>query len=152
MNDFLSAEQRKRLYWFNFDFWGIENKNKNFQSILESGVAYYEKAHCLTATYYKSALSDTIIKNKRDYVAIPKNDGEFEIKDKKIIFRGEERKINLSNGRYDFRKLTPIECERLQGLPDDYTNAEGLSNSQRYKMIGNAWQVDTIIEIFKELK
>jgi site-specific DNA-cytosine methylase len=33
------------------------------------------------------------------------------------------------------RKLTPLECERLQTLPDNYTN--GVSNSQRYKMIGN---------------
>ena len=48
------------------------------------------------------------------------------------------------------RKLTPIECERLQTLPDNYT--EGVSNSQRYKMLGNGWTVDVIAHIFKGLK
>ena len=40
------------------------------------------------------------------------------------------------------RKLTPIECERLQTLPDDYT--EGISNPQRYKCLGNGWTVDVL--------
>ena len=48
-----------------------------------------------------------------------------------------------------FRKLTPIECERLQTIPDNYT--EGVSNSQRYKMLGNGWTVDVIAHIFKGL-
>ena len=43
------------------------------------------------------------------------------------------------------RKLTPIECERLQGLEDNYT--EGVSNSQRYKMLGNAFNVDVVAHI-----
>lgn len=47
------------------------------------------------------------------------------------------------------RKLHPIECERLQTLPDNYT--EGVSNTQRYKMIGNGWTVDVITHIFKEM-
>lgn len=41
------------------------------------------------------------------------------------------------------RKLTPVECERLQGLPDGYT--EGVSNHQRYRMIGN-WFTVSVIE------
>lgn len=47
------------------------------------------------------------------------------------------------------RKLTPIECERLQTLPDNYT--EWVSNSQRYKMLGNGWTVDVIAHIFREM-
>ena len=47
------------------------------------------------------------------------------------------------------RKLTPIECERLQTLPDNYT--EGVSNTQRYKCLGNAWTVDVIVHILKKL-
>lgn len=43
------------------------------------------------------------------------------------------------------RKLHPIECERLQGLPDNYT--EGLSNTQRYKTLGNAFNVDVVAHI-----
>lgn len=47
------------------------------------------------------------------------------------------------------RKLTPIECERLQTLPDNYTL--GVSNSQRYKMLGNGWTVDAVCEFFKHI-
>ena len=49
-----------------------------------------------------------------------------------------------------WRKLTPIECERLQTLPDNYT--EGVSKTQRYKMIGNGWTVDVIAHILKGVK
>ena len=48
------------------------------------------------------------------------------------------------------RKLTPIECERLQTFDDNYT--KGISNSQRYKVIGNSWTVDVICHILKGLK
>jgi len=46
-----------------------------------------------------------------------------------------------------WRKLTPLECERLQTVPDGYT--EGVSNTQRYKMLGNGWTVDVVAHIFK---
>ena len=45
------------------------------------------------------------------------------------------------------RRLTPIECERLQTVKDNYTNY--VSDSQRYKMLGNGWTIDTIAHIFK---
>lgn len=54
----------------------------------------------------------------------------------------------LSNGK--FRRLTEKECERLQTLPDDYTNY--VSSTQRYKCIGNGWTVDVIVHIFSYLK
>lgn len=52
--------------------------------------------------------------------------------------------------KQEFRMLTPIECERLQTLPDNYT--AGISNTQRYKALGNAWTVDVIAHIFKGIK
>jgi DNA (cytosine-5)-methyltransferase 3A len=51
--------------------------------------------------------------------------------------------INTSN----IRRLTPIECERLQTVKDNYTNH--VSDSQRYRMLGNGWTVDVIAHIFK---
>jgi site-specific DNA-cytosine methylase len=48
------------------------------------------------------------------------------------------------------RKLTPTECEKLQTVPDGYT--EGVSNSQRYKMLGNGWTVEVIKHIFKNME
>lgn len=47
------------------------------------------------------------------------------------------------------RKLTPVECERLQTVPDGYT--DHVSKTQRYKMLGNGWTVDIIAHIFKYL-
>jgi len=49
-----------------------------------------------------------------------------------------------------YRKLTPIECERLQTVPDQYTNH--VSNTQRYKMLGNGWTVDVITHIFSTMQ
>ena len=49
-----------------------------------------------------------------------------------------------------WRKLTPLECERLQTVPDDYTNH--VSNTQRYRMLGNGWTVDVICHIFKNME
>ena len=55
-------------------------------------------------------------------------------------------------GKYEdlWRKLTPLECERLQTVKDNYT--EGVSNSQRYKMLGNGWTVDVIAHILKGIR
>jgi DNA (cytosine-5)-methyltransferase 3A len=48
------------------------------------------------------------------------------------------------------RRLTPTECERLQTVPDNYTNH--VSDSQRYKMLGNGWTVDVIAHILSYLE
>jgi len=61
----------------------------------------------------------------------------------------------LKAGRYqdftkdDYRRLTPVECERLQTVPDNYT--AHVSNTQRYKMLGNGWTVDVIAHILKHM-
>jgi len=56
----------------------------------------------------------------------------------------------IINEKYNWRKLTPIECERLQTVPDNYT--EGVSNAQRYKMLGNGWTVKVIEHILKNME
>jgi DNA-cytosine methyltransferase len=48
-----------------------------------------------------------------------------------------------------WRKLSPRECERLQTVPDDYTNS--VSNTQRYKMLGNGWTIEVICHILKNM-
>lgn len=55
----------------------------------------------------------------------------------------------VDHAKITYRKLTPVECERLQTLPDNYT--AGVSDSQRYKMLGNGWTVDVVAHIFKGL-
>ena len=68
-------------------------------------------------------------------------------------------KINLPDGDYTVRKLTPIEAERCQTLPDNYTafgiddngKTVKISNTQRYKAIGNGWTVDAVAHILSHM-
>lgn len=57
---------------------------------------------------------------------------------------------DVTDTEYQYRKLTPLECERLQTVPDNYTNH--VSNTQRYKMLGNGWTVDVICHILKNME
>lgn len=130
-----------------------------------------DKAHCIDSNYYKgSNPKQTLNKHRRTMVAeltdfnlddyenvIIHESGNIEI-DGKLIYRikdgyiwcKEERyEIDLPDGYYTIRKLTPIECERLQTLPDNYT--EGISNAQRYKCIGNGWTAEVIIHILSHI-
>jgi DNA (cytosine-5)-methyltransferase 3A len=71
-----------------------------------------------------------------------------------------ENKSNcLTASKFDFlqytqdfkiRRLTPLECERLQTVPDQYTSV--VSDTQRYKMLGNGWTVDVIAYILSHIK
>ena len=54
------------------------------------------------------------------------------------------------NEELTWRKLTPLECERLQTVPDNYTAS--VSNTQRYKMLGNGWTVEVIAHILKNIE
>ena len=68
-------------------------------------------------------------------------DEETGMKFKGLYIDGNERTL--------YRKLTPLECERLQTLPDNWTSV--LSNTQRYKSIGNGWTIDVIAHILKHI-
>ena len=69
----------------------------------------------------------------------------YEVKDGLITIKGKQYPIKLADGFYIIRKLTPVECERLQTMPDGYTRA--VSNTQRYKGLGNGWTAEVIIHI-----
>lgn len=62
-----------------------------------------------------------------------------------ITIKDKQYPIKLPDGFYIIRKLTPVECERLQTLPDGYTSA--VSDAQRYKGLGNGWTAEVIIHI-----
>ena len=91
-----------------------------------------DKSKVLKANYYKSSKAnfenDTSKGSKFSATGVPLMDSVDEL---------------------HWRKLTPLECERLQTVPDNYT--EGVSNTQRYKMLGNGWTVDVIAHILKSL-
>ena len=81
----------------------------------------------------------------------PRTDGKTN-----VLTTVEKDNYLMNTENYQIRRLTPIECERLQTVKDDYTkyciNEKGekveISNTQRYKMLGNGWTVDVIKHIF----
>lgn len=84
---------------------------------------------------------------RRDYSDIPITQRIEPRTDDKCGCLTTVQKDNIVIYPFGYRVLFPIECERLQTLPDNYT--EGLSNSQRYKCIGNGWTIDVIAHIFR---
>ena len=94
---------------------------------------------CLKVGYLnKGGQGDRIYSKEGKSVSLSANGGG----------RGAKTGLYEQNNR--IRKLTPIECERLQGLPDNYT--EGVSNTQRYKALGNGFNCKVIEHIIKNLK
>lgn len=159
-----SAQMRDRWYWTNIEVGEIPlDKGFVLQDILEGGYSDRQKDFCLDALYYKGGnLKQYFGKSRRQLVCI--QNGLAELNGHDIIKRtysiegkcptltavcggNQEKKITLNER--EWRKLTPIECERLQTVPDNYTSS--VSNSQRYKMLGNGWTIDVIAHIFQGL-
>lgn len=69
----------------------------------------------------------------------------YEVRGGRITIKGKEYPIKLADGFYIIRKLTVMECKRLQTVPDTY--AFPVSDTQAYKMLGNGWTVDVIAHI-----
>lgn len=92
-----------------------------------------EKSNCLT-----TVTTDSV-------VAIPSGKPVYQVENGMITIKDKTYPIKLQDGYYFIRKLTPIECERLQTMPDNYTAA--VSNTQRYKCLGNGWTAEVIIHI-----
>lgn len=166
----VSAQQRKRLYWTNIpNVVQPQDRGIVLQDILESGVSYTDRAYCLTASYQAEILWNSLAFKQRSMIAEPVRVGQigngacgyriYDVNGKSITLLTSRGggiastglyKINLPDGQYYVRKLTPIECERLQTIPDNFT--EGLSNTQRYKCLGNGWTVDVIAHILNAIK
>ena len=166
----VSAQQRKRCYWTNIP--GVcqpKDKGILLKDILESGVAWQDKSYCMTAGYNGAIFRNTLQKSQRSMIAEPTRIGQYgnggqgqricSVRGKSVTLsangggQGAKTglyKIDLPDGDYIIRKLTPVEAERLQTLPDNYT--EGISKTQQYKCIGNGWTVDVIAHILKGLK
>jgi len=125
-SNLVSAQNRHRLYWTNIPVDGLpDDKGIKLADIIESGNVDRDKAHCIDANYWKGG-------NLKSY------------------FEKNRRQLVFGQSVDDYRKLSPIECERLQTVPDNYT--AHVSNTQRYKMLGNGWTVDVISHILKNME
>ena len=166
----VSAQNRNRLYWTNIpDVTQPKDKGIILGDIIEYGKVDRSKSHCLDANYYKGGNPKQYFnKHRRQLVFENKfNDKSQTLKRaiKNLKALNEKAGCLTAHGRgwacngmtniienYNFRKLTVTECERLQTVGDGYTKNKGVSNTQRYKMLGNGWTIDVIAHIFKGLK
>jgi len=116
------------------------------------------KSQCLTARYFKMGKTDPYIMEKPMRLGSFNKGGQGDRvynKDAKSVTLsahggGRGAKTGLYYVENGIRKLTPIECERLQNLPDNWT--EGVSNTRRYQCCGNGWTVDVIAHIIRNIK
>ena len=142
----LAAQERKRWYWCNWDVNQPDDLGIKFRSVIqppgevddifyygEKSIAYMERGNdkwMQAGSRRADRYTQTAEKEKsftltaNFYKGVPYN-----------YFQDE-------NGRY--RKLTVVECCRLQDVPEDYFKVS--SNGQAYKMLGNGWNVDTIAQ------
>lgn len=187
----VSAQNRQRYYWFNWDVEQPVDKGIMLTDILEDEpfdktvmsdkfTTRNKTAGCLRddlSGKAKSLSAMEYVKNGRqgDYIRCgqmvgrkinpetgKRDDYNKDIKAEQRIELRDDGKTNclttVPKDNYicdvvegvKYRKLTPIECERLQTVPDNYSNH--VSNTQRYRMLGNGWTVDVIAHILRGLK
>ena len=68
------------------------------------------------------------------------------------ILSGRINPNGIIDENYNIREFTPIEVERLQTVPDNYTLIDGIKKKERYEALGNGWTVDVIAHIFSFMK
>lgn len=151
-SELVSAQSRKRCYWTNIpNVTQPENKNIKLQDILESGYVDREKSLCMTRRYAGFTGSQSYL--CRRYFGKSMGQAKFKSQEAYLRVKNEFKKDNRFNSDLlDILPLTTTEVERLQTLPDGYTNVDGLSRIQRIEAVGNGWTVDVILHILKELK
>ena len=131
----VSAQNRRRLYWTNIpNVKQPKDKEITTQKIL--GIKKIGQMQPFPRNYKKLGL-------KR----IERFESRTDKKSNCCLSRSDKNLYKTDNV---IKKLTPNDYEKLQTVPDNYT--AGVSNSQRYKMLGNGWTVDVITHILKEIK
>ncbi len=132
----VSAQNRERLYWTNLPHPTIKDRGLILNDIYEPNSG--------TPLSDVTASRPRTIRNTR------------ELNQKSFCLLATMYKLSQSNGMTVIRDngklrcITPLECERLQTVPDNYTSI--LSSTRRYEVLGNGWTVDVIAEFFKGLK
>lgn len=148
----VSAQNRQRYYWTNIpNIVKIEDRNIMAKDILQELVddKFYISEVQLLRLKNVNKLNVGYVSACFKKIAINKDKTETLLaRDYKGISGNQYYPLCLDTK--GLRRLTPIEYERLQTVSDNYT--EGVSNTQRYKMLGNGWTVDVIAHIFKGLK
>lgn len=152
----VSAQNRNRYYWTNFQVEQPEDKGILLRQIIDEGYVDREKSYCIDANYFKGGNPDQYFnKSRRQLVfgsEIYQRGRGF---NKGGVFYDKSPTLTSCSWQHNntlrHRKLTPAECARLQTFPDGWCESV-VSNTQAYKCYGNAWTVDVIAHIFEEMK
>lgn len=139
----LSAQNRKRLYWTNIPLKPIVDKNLVIKDILLDleepyplkFVEDHKGGQCKKVDEADLRGNDNLRRVYSIYHKCPTL----------AAYSGGNLEPKVSSDLRTWRKLTPVECERLQTFPDGYT--ESVSKSRRYSLLGNSWTVDVIAHI-----
>ena len=137
----VSAQNRQRYYWANWHIEQPEDKLININDIIEPG--YYSnrsKSYCLDANYAKGT-------NFKRYFFRGSRQIVLENGYKPNISNEDEANNIMHSDGNRWRKLSILECERLQTVPSGYVP----NDNKSYKLLGNGWTVDVIAHIFKGL-
>jgi DNA (cytosine-5)-methyltransferase 3A len=145
LKDILESEVDEKYFLSEKSIIKISKYNNSNRAINNDG-----KSICLQAGYSKIGHDNQFIVHNtmpRSSTTGKGGTGHLSRADGKTycLDTGNTNAVEIVNSR--IRRLTPIECERLQTVADNYTNH--VSDSQRYKMLGNGWTVDVIAHIFK---
>jgi len=138
----VSAQKRPRLYWTNIPVNSIpQKKHLSLNSILENMV---------DDRYYQSPGWIKWFDKKREFLL---NKQYCTLNPEKAICLTRRMYANWSGNfiqdEKGIRRLTPVECERLQTVPDGFTSC--VDDRFRYEMLGNGWTVDIIAHILSHL-
>jgi DNA-cytosine methyltransferase len=156
LNDVLEREVDDKYFLSNKMVDGFLNSSSQFRERFKPFIEGEKKARCLTARYFKMGKSDQYVMQINP---CKKSGGKQPRMQDRIYFTRGCKSPALTSfyGRlnvtgiisFTTRRLTPTECERLQTLSDNYT--DHVSDTQRYKTLGNAWTVDVVAHIFKNI-
>jgi DNA-cytosine methyltransferase len=148
----ISSQNRKRLYWTNIpNIKEPEDKELTFGDIREYDVEdnfyYSEQAMRWIHSHEKR-------KNKK--LRIWTDDTKVQMLEASMHKKYSSQRFFGIEDKKGLRYITPLECERAQTVPDNYTlmssKDKKCSNTQRYRMLGNGWTIDVISHILKDIK
>jgi DNA (cytosine-5)-methyltransferase 3A len=153
-SELVSAQSRERLYWTNIpNIKTPEDKLIFIDDIVEKNIehTYLPRTRLDYSNYDTSKVDKSVFKNTATQIGQSRNFGNAVRSNGKAFTL---RKINpngIIDENYNIREFTPIEVERLQTLPDDYTKIDGIKKKERYEACGNGWTVDILAHIFKNI-
>jgi len=163
----VSAQNRERVYFTNWKVKEPEDRGIILRDIIESGFVDRDKSYCIDANYWKGGNPFNYFEKSRRQLVFDRpvrigtaNGIKGHDYNKRVYSQfgksptlaahsGGNLEPKIDINEINWRKLTPLECERLQCVPDGFTSS--VSNSQRYKILGNGFTIDMVADLLYQM-